>query len=242
MRRYQPMQRVQWLVEGALVTGYEHRWVRDETGRLWVRKSEADTGVQGIAAEIIGWQVARSLDAPVPDAALYRDPTQQHSTSFLSAAIQPALHWDIDKASFIDNLEDLGNVIALDAILLNEDRHVGNLLLEPEPDELHLRVWAIDAGDALIGWPADFLARADEVPVPRRGLHLPVERIRGRALEAAARATTIPTRRLARLVDEACRFTKFSQLARVVEALEARCRDAPRLVSQYLSSLSGGAV
>jgi hypothetical protein len=240
VRRYQPIQRVHWLVEGELVTDYEHRWARDETGRLWIRKRELVTGVEVIAAEIIGWQVARFLDAPVPDAGLYRNPDEQHSASFLSAAIQPALHWDMDKSSFIDNIEDLGSVIAMDAIILNEDRHVGNLLLEPDPDELHLRLWSIDAGNALIGWPADFMERADDVPAPRRGLILPVERIRERAMEIAARAATIRTSRLERMVNEACSFTGSYEPERIIEVLEARCRGAPELVSRYLSSLPGG--
>lgn len=239
MTQLQAIQRVRSLVDGELVQDYEHRWARDERGRLWVRKRERDIGVEVLAAEIIGWHLARHLDAPVPDAAVYRSDADRYATSFLSAAVQPALHWDIDKEIFLNNLEDLGNVLALDAIILNGDRHARNLLLEPDPDELHLRLWAIDTGNALVGSPADFLAHADDVPVPISGLGLPVARVRQRVVQTAQQAMLISRHHLARVVQEASEITDFSDLARIIDVLEDRCQRAPELVSRYLSRWTG---
>jgi hypothetical protein len=113
----QPLQRVQVLLDGLPVPGFEHCWSRDEQGNLWVRKRELHVTFPSIAAEIIGWHLARYLSVPVPDAAVYDDPRDEGSTSFLSKAIRPVVHWSSEKTLFVNNLEDLGNVLTLDAIL-----------------------------------------------------------------------------------------------------------------------------
>jgi hypothetical protein len=46
------------------------------------------TPVRVIAAEIIGWHLAKALGVPVPDAGIYHDPEEANSMSFLSKAIQ----------------------------------------------------------------------------------------------------------------------------------------------------------
>ncbi len=41
----------------------------------------------------------------------------------------------------ITNPDALGAMLALDAILLNVDRHSGNIILQPTADEAGLRAW-----------------------------------------------------------------------------------------------------
>lgn len=170
-----PPERVSFLIDGDRVPNYEHRWARDDSGRLWVRKKEEDVGVEPIAAEIIGWYLARFLEVPVPTGATYWRRDQPNATSWLSEVVWPALHWDPDRAHYVNNLDDLGNILVLDVLILNSDRHAANLLLEPDPDELHLHLWAIDAGNALVSYPMDFESNADEIPDPTLAPGIPFE-------------------------------------------------------------------
>jgi hypothetical protein len=96
--------------------------------------------------------------------------------SWLSKAVKSPLHWDIDRLDFIRNINYLGNMLVLDVLLLNGDRHGGNILLQPNPDELDLHLWTIDADDVL---------------APIRAPGIPYADIRGRAIQIADRATAL---------------------------------------------------
>jgi hypothetical protein len=128
-------------------------------------------------------------------------------------------------------------VLALDALILNPDRHAGNLLLEPEPDPPppHLRLWSIDLGNARVGWPTDFLEEEDEVPEPIPELVLPVESVSGPAMQTAAQAVEISRGQLTLAVME---VTQVSELKRIIDVLKRRFERAPELVLRYLSSMT----
>ena len=225
-------------MDGAQVPGFVHCWSRDENGDLWVRKRELDVGFTSIAAEIIGWHLAQYLSVPVPDAAIYEDANDDGSASFLSKGVRPVVHWDSDRHMFINNLEDLGRILTLDAIIFNWDRNASNMLLQLAPDELNLRLWAIDAGNALVGMATDFRKRADDIPEPIRGLNLPIARVRAAAMEAAVQAAAMPQAHLGWMVMDASAATGLSELECIVDVLENRCQRAPELASRYLSALS----
>lgn len=235
----QSIQRVRYLLDGPRVPGFDHCWSLDENGNRWVRKRELHVGFTTIAAEVIGWHLSQCLAVPVPDAAIYEeDPNEDGSTSFLSKEILPVVHWNSDKYMNVRNLKDLGRILTLDTLILNEDRNPTNLLLQQVPDELNLRLWAIDAGNALVGVAPDFRKRAGDIPRPIRSLHLPIDLLRASAMEAAAQAAALPRTHLGWIVMDAIAVTKISELEPLADILENRCKRAPDLVSRYLSALS----
>lgn len=105
-------------------------------------------------------------------------------------------------------MEPFGAMLALDAITHNEDRHLGNILIQPDPDDVHLRAYAIDSGSALVGW-SDFHNLQMAVPSPRNlAPGIPVDLLEAGALAAAARAATIEPGEILALVSEACEIAR----------------------------------
>jgi hypothetical protein len=137
-------------------------------------------------------------------------------------------------------LDELGRMLALDAIVFNEDRHRRDLLVEPAGDEAHLTVWAIDAGKAEIGWPGDFVARGSASPSPHNHARgLPVGAMVEPALAAATLATTLREDALRALVAEARAIAREPAVGPVSDALVVRCRSAPEIVARNLEALGG---
>lgn len=208
-----------------------HSWSIDVTGTIWARKRVEVTGIEGLLAEAVSWLLARRLCVPVPDAAV----TLSGDLSWLSKQITPVVHWDAIHQGGITNLMDLGKVLVLDVLINNPDRHAGNLLLQPDPDESAIKLWAIDAGNALIGWPSDYAAARDDLPSLRnlaRGL--PVSEVRESALEAAEVASTISTLEIVEMVVHACHLANEPQPELITTTLVSRCARARELTDEYL--------
>lgn len=191
-------------------------------------------GFQVILAEAIGWLLGGRIGVPIPDAAVY---SKSMERSWLSRAVEsPApTHFNPGFALRISNLGDLGAMMALDVLILDEDRHRQNILLQPEPDELHLKVWAIDSGNAKIGWIDDFVERRRDLPSPHnlaRGL--PLDLLTDGAITAAEAAAGIESAELRSFVQEACEIVGEARVDVLHEVLAERCADAPDLVSRYL--------
>jgi hypothetical protein len=205
----------------------------DSAGRLWVRKRVLHTKHESLLAEALGWLVGRALGVPTPDAAVSGE---GEDLSWLSLHQEGVLHWDPRDTPLIENLPSLGRMLALDAILFNEDRHEGNLLLQPNPDPEHLRAWAIDMGMARVGWPRDFAKLGMKLPSVEKLVHgLPVEVLSKEAHAAAEQAVTLSSSySLGRYVDEACAIAGEPQRDLLLEALAARMKYAPELVATYL--------
>jgi hypothetical protein len=205
-------------------------------GREWVRKPELTTGVEAILAESIGYLLGRHLGVPIPDAAVHVLPD---GMAWLSERIPSVVHWDDSRRDRVINWDEMGSMATLDAIIFNEDRHGGNILLQPSPDDLHLKAWAIDVGDALVGQPSDFIAKKLVAPDPKRNhaTGLPVDLLRDRAVAAAEVARSIDGTLLREWVHEGCDLAGESDRDSLVEALEARCQSAPAIVLRYLDLL-----
>jgi len=235
------IERLGGVIDGPLVpveNGSEARWARDATGRQWVRKREADTGFQPLLAEAACFLLGEHLGVRQPRGAVFHDGSEW---SWMSERIVAAgEHWEPDMRDLVANLDELGRMLALDAIVFNEDRHRRNLLVEPVGDEAHLVVWAIDAGKAEIGWPGDFVARGLASPSPHNHARgLPVGTLVEPALAAATLATTLAEDALRALVGEACALAREPAVVSVADALVARCRRAPEIVARYLDALGG---
>lgn len=126
------------------------RYCMSPDGRRWVRKRASETGFEALLAEALGWMLARELAVPVPDGAVTGE---GDDLSWLSEQVPAVQHWDASRVHYIHNLEELGRMLTLDAIVFNEDRHARNILLQPAPTELELRAWSIDVGDSPLGRP-----------------------------------------------------------------------------------------
>jgi hypothetical protein len=209
----------------------------DGKGGRWIRKREINTGIEEMLAEILGWMMARQLDVPVPGAAVFLGEGER---SWLSSEIRNVVHWEPSRASLITNYDGFGAMMALDALIMNTDRHAGNILLQPQPDELHLYAWAIDHGQALVGWPVDFSQQRKAVPSPRNlAKGIPVDLLVDGAMTAAEKATRLSSREIHPMVTEACTFVAERQVETITEVLAERCAGARGLVEQYLKQVRG---
>jgi hypothetical protein len=209
-------------------------YAADGEGRRWVRKHVTNTGAQPMLAEILGWLLARELGIPVPDGAVAGT---GNDVSWLSSYVADVTHWEPARAHLITNLDGLGGALALDAIILNADRHAGNILLQTI-DPHHVVAWAIDHENATIGHPQDFARSPNHIPSTAnvaRGL--PVELLEPGARDAAVAAANLPGWLLAEIVAEACDITGERGGAVLTQALGARMAEAPRLTNAYLIAL-----
>lgn len=218
--------------------GGDAHYVADKEGRRWVRKREVDTGFQPLLGEAAGWLIGRRLGVPIPDGAACDLPSAERA--WLSAQIQPVVHWDPGQVSKIDNLADLGAMLTLDVVIHNADRHAGNILLQPL-DYLHIRAWAIDAGHALIGHANDYEANRGTIPsVANLARGLPLDVLAEGAHEGARVAAELTEKELQGFVLEACEIAQDNANAsRILGVLRERCAVAPKLVASYLDEIGG---
>lgn len=157
--------------------------------------------------------------------------------TWMSEVVPNVVHWRPRYAHVLTNVPQFGAMLALDAITHNEDRHLGNILLQPDPDEVHLRACAIDSGSALIGW-SDFHAIGLAVPSPRNlAPGIPVDLLEAGALAAAARAAALEPSEILALVSESCEIARDLGKLALDKALSERLAQAPVLVAAYLEKL-----
>lgn len=208
----------------------------DGTGRRWVRKRVSEMGHEALLAEALGWLLARHFSVPIPDAALTG---RGEDASWLSGYLPFVKHWNAAEGTRVRNLRAIGKVLMLDALLMNGDRHAGNVLLAPLKRGDRLTAWAIDFDHALVGWPGDFAALSvDELPSLRnlaRGL--PVAAMRPGARQAAREARLLDRRILAGYVTEACEIAEEPRKDALLAALQARADRAIELTDLYLASI-----
>ncbi len=211
-------------------------WAIDASGRHWVRKRDSVTGWESLLAEAASFLLGLELEVRQPTGALFRD---NGGSSWMSERI-PAVgeHWLPDMRDSIVNLDEVARMIVLDAITCNEDRHSGNILVQPTVDPDSLRLWAIDSGEARIGWVEDFSKLGTMVPNPfNHAPGLPIEVLREDALAAAQVALQIPEATLFAIAEEACSIVQEARVELLTAAMVLRCRNAPQIVSSYLDDL-----
>lgn len=156
----------------------------------------------------------------------------------MSEVVRAVTHWNAEYRDLIVNLDEVGRMLTLDALTLNEDRHARNILMQPQSDDAHFVLWAIDSGDALIGSPTDFVMAGLKHPDPRNHARgLPIEALRSGALASAQQACALPERRLHAIVAEACGLAREPEQAALTDALIHRCGHAPQIVASYLDAL-----
>lgn len=204
--------------------------------RHWVHKRLL--GADGLLAEALGLLLGQALGAPVPEGAVTGPPDD---TTWLSEVIPDIQHWDRQLANFIVNYPDVGRLLALDAILLNDDRHEGNLVLQATAEhEYSRRAWGIDMANALAGRPTDFAAAGMNTPsIAKLVDGIPVTLIQEGAMLAAVQAQSLSTYLVKSMVMEACSLSREPRETEdvLLGALLSRMARAPELVAEYLEKV-----
>ncbi len=220
-------------------------WARDPlTQQQWVCKTAELAGADTLIAEIIGWYLGRSIGAPLPNAALLLTDPDGLSPAWLTETIPNAQHWSDAYLGILDNPEELGAILALDAILLNADRHERNLLLQESNGSW--KVWCIDLGGAYCGSPPSFSQYDLETPDLSHHVRLTLPdkykidpRIIEGAQQAAQRATWLPddNAMFQRWAEEACVVVGSTQASSLLRGLRHRCRHALEITRRHLQAL-----
>ncbi|PRQ08402.1 hypothetical protein [Enhygromyxa salina] len=208
-----------------------------DDGTEWVHKELM--GVNQVLAEAVSFLLANRLDLPVPSGGVSRD--SSGSPSWLSHLIHAPSHW---QPSLFESIEDgpesMGTMYALDALVLNEDRHDGNVLLEHRGEGTR-RPWYIDFANAHIGSPVGLLDDRDLVPDPRASHFRPAplgDAVVRAATAAAHRAQALPTECLAADAHEACDAAACPDLENeLLMVLRYRCSELGSILPQYLKAL-----
>lgn len=211
---------------------HDATYAMDERGARWVRKRVENTDWEELLSECLAALFAEAAKAPVPSPGVYLVAGEE---SFLSALIPDVVsHWFPARMAEVQNLRELGSVVALDVLLFNEDRHAGNILLATGSSG-GLRCWGIDFGAALVGWPQDFASRVEEVPRgDRLARGVPLDLLWEPALSTANGLARTPTPLVRSFVREACGYADSDESELLADALERRLLKLPELVACFL--------
>ena len=129
-------------------------------------------------------------------------------------------------------------MLTLDVWVINEDRHPGNILLVQ--GEVGYAPCFIDFGGAMVGYPADFVARTTYLPREAQFAARTVapEMLIAGASQALEEIQSLATSDIEGIVSEACDIAGFSADAgRLSQALLERRNELPGLVRAFLARL-----
>lgn len=232
------IQRVRSVTRGDLVhvvNSSEAYFAVCDRGRSWVLKEELEVGPQPIIAEAIGWLVGNEMGVRSPDAGYIRDDDSR--VAWLSEYLN-ANHWGPSTPERLEDPAELGAILALDAVILNEDRHERNFLVLPVGgDETRLQLVQIDTGAAHVGWAQDFGDRIPSTEKLVRGI--PVDACSDGAIAAAARIENVDEGLVRSWVRDAMLIVgdREDEISRRSEILLARCQGAVNLTTRYLQAI-----
>lgn len=206
----------------------------DGNGRRWVRKRVSPSGLLG---ESISYLLCRAVGAPVPESAVFRT-DDSPDVFWLSSYVDAAKHWEGSRSQALARPDDLGAILAVDAVVGNFDRHAGNILLRPDPDASSLAVFGIDFGNCWAGMP-DTFREMGVLPPPFDNLAwgIPLDMIENGALDCAARLSKIDESAAKDIVSVACRLAREFRSEEIVPSLAIRCGNASTIVRSYLQAI-----
>lgn len=235
--------RFSWLMDRELVpvkNSGQAVYSEDHKGRRWVRKRARHSIPGMVLAEALSWLLCRKLDIRTPDGAVLMS-EEQGEVSWLSRLQTPVRHWVPGRLFDLRNLEDIGAMLCIDAIVYNYDRHSDNVLMQPVKDGEFI-AWIIDFGNATIGRPKEFASLGEETPDPGPLLDLmdlPFDVLEPSAMELALRVESLDSGLVEYFVSEACSASMAEPSQSLSVALDHRLKNARALVSRYFSDLGG---
>lgn len=101
-----------------------------------------------------------------------------------------------------------------------------------------VHLWAIDADEALIGYPDDYVERLSELPsVHNHARGLPINVLATGTRTAALRAASLNRDPLTAMVTAACALSREPRVEEVARALHIRAGALPELVERYMDVL-----
>lgn len=207
-------------------------------GRRWVRKTGSQILAYGLLAEALGWMFSSRLELSVPSVAIHLVKGNLYQSSWLSEVVPFATHWSSEVYP-IKNLPDLAGLLVLDVVFHNEDRHVGNILVQPLDDGTGYQIWGIDFESALVGKIPRFCELADKVPsLEALPADLPFEGLRDHADSFAKEVAELPPRFITSAVTDGCALINSKDAPILDDALAERCANAPLLVDTYFAQLT----
>ena len=202
-------------------------------GRRWIAKREADMGFEALLAEAVAWLLGRLIGVRAPDAAFCDDPAER---AWLGACIPDVSHW-FPAPGGVANAAEVGAMLAIDAWMLNEARHSRNILAEG-PLAGAVRLWAIDADEALVGHIDDYIARLGDVPsVHNHARGLPIGELASATQAAARRTAGLPVAEVRERVEAACTLAREPRAGELADAAIRRAGAFPDIVEHYLRDL-----
>jgi len=208
--------------------------VSDAAGRQWVKKS---LPARGMLAEAVGALLGQHLGVPVPQFATFDD--REAGKGWLSSYVTHVMHWQQKRVQDLDNFDDLGKLLVLDALIYNEDRNSENIIVEPGDEAESFSFWAIDMEAALVSRPRDFASKRSKSPDP---FALPVgfsaASLDHSIARTVERAAQLPDATLEALVRAAVEAAGVRDERVLYEALRLRCRGAAGIVEDYLRRLA----
>lgn len=211
------------------------RFITDSLGRRWVAKLKQPDSE--LIAEGLGLLLSQRLGVNTPQGAWV---DEAGGRGWASAYVSNATPWDAQTLAYIQNIEQIGKMLALDAVILNGDRHKDNVLLRVR-DELLIEVFSIDLGNAAIGDPLQL--HPNDVPntdftIPP--LDIPLDRSIEEAMSSLAQdCTMVAGGEVTEYVRDVSRFVPIDPQDAAVSAIVARLRNAPQIIEAYLEALRG---
>ncbi len=218
----------------------EARLAESGDGRVWVYKAARCIGDEGLLAEAIAWQLAAAVRLPVPEGAFGE--LEGHGRGWLSSFVRDATDFQADLD--VENIGEVGGVLALDAVVCNEDRHADNLLVAVQSDG-RLMVAAIDWDRSAVSRPGRYRAYGTagvlDTAAVVIGLHF--DQLLPRAMEVATQLHALPNEDVAARVAEANRLVGMpaNHVEDCAGLLSARLAAAPTAVRQYFAQLARSA-
>lgn len=206
-------------------------------GERYVCKGELD--FRQLIAEAVGYHVSSLLGVRTPEVAVVvKGPDEW---LWLSKYLTPTKHWDALDYAVVENLSDLGAMLALDCALGNYDRRSPNILLW-QNDSGEWGLWSIDMEKSWVGTAQDLLVNGavrQDVPNLRVefAVTLPIHLLRAPMRSAAQTLVGVSPSTVGALVADACRLFDPASAAALVPALTARLQMASALVETRITQL-----
>ena len=204
-------------------------------GRAWYGKTATTAGSRVLVAEAIAWQFACAIGAPVPEGAYAET---EEGNFWLSSEVQAAKHYEREFGSQIANLEEVGAMLALDAVLANPDRSDKNLLVTTTGEDAGFTLSAIDFGDAHVGDLNDSLLCGEDAPdITRHVLGLPIQALSQPVSEAAALISQLAINFAELAYINAAEVAGIEPELLACESLQGRCAEAEAICEVHLQNL-----